>query len=880
VDYEDLERRLRRYAEREARLAQRAGALMARRALLGREAVATDVPPPDTLDPDRWRRVLSAWADSLEARFELLSEWERGVEQWGALIERGGPPDVPREVAPRLKARLMAALSEELRELGEGELDQIVSRALGDTRTHDTPTIAPALRDALDGADPEGSPVEQEAQLLADWPTDSVLGPLDADDAETARGSSDAEHRPQASDVPPPRPAGEEPRGSHAPESESPALLTSADARTTVAIPTPHLEGPRRVTGPVPEEVLEALGMRDAQDRSGPAPAGDPKDPATEASITEEYDAVDVPDSLPGELADLRSSEIPGIFPQEPRSVPDFDAAALVAAVEAGAREEAERDSQGDGLDDAGFPPIDPVPHTIDVDADPLLGLTGAFDEIDDAPGSSEAEEPGSGEDEDPNWSQVPTDSELGRAVDDALDPWSSVMDSGEDPSAAHDAAEVGGAAAAEPEPPGPERTAAHAVLAPEGSAEGSIDFESFVAVEPGEYPISASSPDRAAPAVDDPGGLSEAVEDADMEALLAGFPPLDSVTDEADQLDSAWGELDGGEAGAAAPDDSDEVDPWADALVEPAPEGEEEDFESAWGDLIDEVDAETADDAHGDPFAELAAEIADAGTPEPIPGYDATPDPIPGYDATPDEGTDSGELAPIPGYDFDSDPAPEPARSDRGPSYRTSLGKIEVVAVDDGAEEDYASRLGALQAQPPVSQKARAAATFAAVAQASGPVAPADPWDQLDIRDLRHTGHPGPLPQTSAAPHAEPDDSVSSVARPVERRRPARVNLAVKVGLEHGNNFFTGFSGNISEGGLFVATHQLLPIGSTVDLFFEMPDGYPVQVEGKVRWVREYNPLAEDVPPGLGVSFDDLDGEARIVVERYVAQHETLFFD
>ncbi len=97
---------------------------------------------------------------------------------------------------------------------------------------------------------------------------------------------------------------------------------------------------------------------------------------------------------------------------------------------------------------------------------------------------------------------------------------------------------------------------------------------------------------------------------------------------------------------------------------------------------------------------------------------------------------------------------------------------------------------------------------------------------------------------------------------------------------MEHGNSFFTGFSGNISSGGLFVATHQLLEIGGQMELFFEMPDGHEVGVVAEIRWRREYNPAATDQPPGMGLRFLNLGYDDQILVDRYIANHETIFYD
>jgi uncharacterized protein (TIGR02266 family) len=105
-----------------------------------------------------------------------------------------------------------------------------------------------------------------------------------------------------------------------------------------------------------------------------------------------------------------------------------------------------------------------------------------------------------------------------------------------------------------------------------------------------------------------------------------------------------------------------------------------------------------------------------------------------------------------------------------------------------------------------------------------------------------------------------------------------ATIKTAVHIGSE--SNFYTGFTDDISEGGLFVATHNLLANLAVVDLEFTLPDeGPPIRVRGEVRWVREYNPTS-DGHPGMGIRFLGLSQEDRDRIEKFVVTiRETLFF-
>lgn len=135
--------------------------------------------------------------------------------------------------------------------------------------------------------------------------------------------------------------------------------------------------------------------------------------------------------------------------------------------------------------------------------------------------------------------------------------------------------------------------------------------------------------------------------------------------------------------------------------------------------------------------------------------------------------------------------------------------------------------------------------------------------------------------------PAMTPPIAVRSVAAPVPpishsdtppRARP-RVKMQAEVDFQSDNNFFNGFSTNISDGGLFIATVNLLPLGTPVDLSFSLPSGEPIEAKGVVRWVREVSDLHPEVFPGMGVQFTALHQGAQEAIDGFLAQREPLFF-
>jgi uncharacterized protein (TIGR02266 family) len=87
------------------------------------------------------------------------------------------------------------------------------------------------------------------------------------------------------------------------------------------------------------------------------------------------------------------------------------------------------------------------------------------------------------------------------------------------------------------------------------------------------------------------------------------------------------------------------------------------------------------------------------------------------------------------------------------------------------------------------------------------------------------------------------------------ERRGGARVPIETDVSLESDSQFFTGLTGNLSAGGVFVATYRQLPVGCSVVMTLSLPDG-ELRAKGTVRWSRD---TSSGAAPGVGVAFDEL---------------------
>ncbi|MBN1203449.1 MAG: TIGR02266 family protein [Myxococcaceae bacterium] len=135
------------------------------------------------------------------------------------------------------------------------------------------------------------------------------------------------------------------------------------------------------------------------------------------------------------------------------------------------------------------------------------------------------------------------------------------------------------------------------------------------------------------------------------------------------------------------------------------------------------------------------------------------------------------------------------------------------------------------------------------------------------------------PAPKTLVDTAPMPAARSGSGAAAGQGRHYSRVRLQTNIHLGSDSNFFTGFSTDISEGGLFVATVETVPRGTKVDLDFTLPGGRPLKASGVVRWLREPNDHTPDLMPGVGVQFQELPDEVASLISDFVRKREPLFF-
>lgn len=113
---------------------------------------------------------------------------------------------------------------------------------------------------------------------------------------------------------------------------------------------------------------------------------------------------------------------------------------------------------------------------------------------------------------------------------------------------------------------------------------------------------------------------------------------------------------------------------------------------------------------------------------------------------------------------------------------------------------------------------------------------------------------------------------------REVERAL-AEADLAVRVDGKSNHNFYSGFSGGIDEGGLFVVTYDVRPEGTPLRVALELPGQAPIVARAEVDWVRHAEGRS-DVRPGMGLRLLDLGDGERQAIAAFMARREPLFHE
>ncbi len=124
--------------------------------------------------------------------------------------------------------------------------------------------------------------------------------------------------------------------------------------------------------------------------------------------------------------------------------------------------------------------------------------------------------------------------------------------------------------------------------------------------------------------------------------------------------------------------------------------------------------------------------------------------------------------------------------------------------------------------------------------------------------------------------------DLLSMIAEELEERPPQAApvpkTVQVEINLFSRHNFYVGSTGDLTSGGVFVATSILPALGSSVPLQLDVPFLPSLITSAVVEWVRPSSQMGR-VAPGVGLSLRHLSEVERQQLERFFQERAPLTY-
>ncbi len=135
------------------------------------------------------------------------------------------------------------------------------------------------------------------------------------------------------------------------------------------------------------------------------------------------------------------------------------------------------------------------------------------------------------------------------------------------------------------------------------------------------------------------------------------------------------------------------------------------------------------------------------------------------------------------------------------------------------------------------------------------------------------------PTSRWSAQPELSDVVVVDRARSPEADNRVPRLEVRLALNFSSESNFYVGFTENLSEGGVFVATHAVRNVGAKIDLVIALHDQEPIRATGTVRWHRQYSE-ANETSPGMGIRFEELSPHDEARIRDFARSRQPMFFD
>jgi uncharacterized protein (TIGR02266 family) len=107
------------------------------------------------------------------------------------------------------------------------------------------------------------------------------------------------------------------------------------------------------------------------------------------------------------------------------------------------------------------------------------------------------------------------------------------------------------------------------------------------------------------------------------------------------------------------------------------------------------------------------------------------------------------------------------------------------------------------------------------------------------------------------------------------QRRQSQRFQVDLELTLQSESTIWMGHAENVSDGGVFVVTRELKPIGTEVELTIKLPGSMvPIWTLGVVCWIRDTAGNV-DAPLGMGIQFRLITDDALRKIRDFVRDRQ-----
>jgi len=104
----------------------------------------------------------------------------------------------------------------------------------------------------------------------------------------------------------------------------------------------------------------------------------------------------------------------------------------------------------------------------------------------------------------------------------------------------------------------------------------------------------------------------------------------------------------------------------------------------------------------------------------------------------------------------------------------------------------------------------------------------------------------------------------------PGTRRRQIRVASCHRVYVTHNDTPYEFYTGNISEGGLYIKTENPFPAGTEVEISLPLEAGSHIHLKGAVAHAVHHSNDISECPDGMGIEFKGVRDEERKILREY----------